>query len=120
MTAQERITEELRQHGETLRRIEGKLDLMVGVPEQGGRLVDANWIARRYSVRREWVYRNKHRLGALPLGDGPRPRLLFDPVEVERAIRHSGKRPTPSRPAPRRRRRSHPQTSDLLPIKGQR
>lgn len=101
MTAQERITEELRQQGETLRRIEGMLGLIVAAPEQGGRLVDADWIAKRYGKRREWVYRNKDRLGAQPLGSGPRPRPLFDPVEVDRAIRGGGK----TAPTARRRRR---------------
>ena len=85
MTAQDQILS-------TLIRIEGKLDLIVGEhPEQGGRLVDADWIAKHYGVRREWVYRNKGWLGAKPFGSGVRPRLLFDTAEVDRLIRGKGK-----------------------------
>lgn len=46
-------------------------------------LVDAAELARMLSVDREWVYEHADRLGAVRLGDGPRPRLRF---EVGRAV----------------------------------
>ena len=50
---------------------------------QGGGLVDAAELARMLGVDRDWVYEHGERLGAIRLGDGPRPRLRF---EVSRAL----------------------------------
>jgi hypothetical protein len=92
-------------------------ELLRGKPPSRGESVDAAWVASRLGVRRDWVYRNKYRLGALPLGDGPKPRLLFDRAEVERSIRGAEQETDALlRPVPRRRTRS--EASDLLPIKG--
>lgn len=40
--------------------------------------VDAATVARALGVHRSWVYDHAEELGALRLGDGPRPRLRFD------------------------------------------
>jgi hypothetical protein len=48
-----------------------------------GRYLDAAGIARRYGVGRAWVYQHKRELGAVALGNGPKPRLRFDAARVE-------------------------------------
>lgn len=50
---------------------------------QGDGLVDAAKLARVLGVDRDWVYEHGERLGAIRLGDGPRPRLRF---EIGRAV----------------------------------
>jgi len=40
-------------------------------------------LAQSLGLHRNWVYANKVQLGAIAIGDGPRPRLMFDP-EVAR------------------------------------
>jgi hypothetical protein len=55
-----------------------------------GRYIDAAEVARRYGVDRGWVYAHAEELGALRLGDGPRPRLRFDPARVDAAMTPAG------------------------------
>jgi DNA-binding FadR family transcriptional regulator len=64
------------------------------------RLVSAAEIARRFGVSRAGVYENADRLGAVRLGRGARPRLRFDPQEVEKRLdtAHQGASPPPRRP----------------------
>lgn len=83
---------------------------LVGERQANG-FVDATELARLLGVDREWVYEHSDQLGAMRLGDGPRPRLRF---EVGRAVASfselSGKRrvvplrrgPQPPVPRPRR------------------
>ena len=47
-----------------------------------GRLITAEEVARRWGVGRRWIYDHADELGAHRLGDGPRPRLRFDPDEI--------------------------------------
>lgn len=78
---------------------------------QGFGFVDAAELALVLGVDREWVYAHAERLGAIRLGDGPRPRLRF---EIGRAVesfaRLSAKAPAVSpdgrlrTPVPRPRR----------------
>ena len=52
-------------------------------------LVDAAEIARRFAVRRSWVYQHADELGAIRLGqvtDGRKPRLRFNPQRVAEAL----------------------------------
>jgi hypothetical protein len=49
-------------------------------------LISAAEVAERWGVDREWVYENAERLGARRLGAGKRPRMRFDPAEVEERI----------------------------------
>jgi hypothetical protein len=47
---------------------------------QAVEMLDAAGLARVLGVDREWVYSHADRLGAIRLGDGPRPRLRFEPL----------------------------------------
>jgi len=46
-------------------------------------LLDANQVADRLGMSREWVYEHAEELGVSRMGDGPRPRLRFPPRAVE-------------------------------------
>ena len=48
----------------------------------GGGLLTATEVALAFNVTRGWVYAHADELGAIRLGDGPRPRLRFDPAIV--------------------------------------
>lgn len=78
-----------------------------------GELVDAAELARRLGKSRDFVYEHHQRLGAIRLGDGPRPRLAFrwpDALDLLTAIQE---------PAQKLQKRARRQTrSDLLPIRG--
>ncbi|HVY78860.1 MAG TPA: hypothetical protein VG898_10170 [Solirubrobacterales bacterium] len=50
------------------------------------RLISAAEVAELWGVERDWVYENADQLGARRLGAGKRPRLRFDPAEVEERI----------------------------------
>jgi hypothetical protein len=84
-------------------------------------LIDAEQLARRLGVTRAWVYENAGKLGAIPLNDGPRPRLRFDLVTATQAFQARQRRNEPTappetpRPGPTRRRRL-PSTVPLLPV----
>ncbi|MBS1868294.1 MAG: hypothetical protein JSS99_01380 [Actinobacteria bacterium] len=52
----------------------------------GERLLTAAEVARWWGVERSWVYQHALRLGVIRLGDGPRPRLRFDPALVARRL----------------------------------
>ena len=89
--------------------------------DQGGRLVDAGQLARQLGVTRTWVYEHSNELGAVTLGDGPRPRLRFDPETAAQALQ-ARRRPQPAQPSasdtprPGRPRRRPPSTVPLLPV----
>jgi hypothetical protein len=88
-------------------RVAAKLRRPVGVG-----LVDADEVARMMGVKRDWVYANKRRLGAVPIGEGEKPRLRFR-LETVRAVMAEDGQPRPDEPAPRRRGR--PRKSALPP-----
>ena len=73
-------------------------------PPVGVGLIDADEVARMMGVKRDWVYANKRRLGAMPIGEGDRPRLRFS-VETVRAVMAADGQPRPDEPAPKRYRR---------------
>lgn len=50
-------------------------------------LVNAAELARRFGIERSWVYSHAIELGAVKLGDGPKPRLRFDPEIAARVLR---------------------------------
>lgn len=89
-------------------------------------LVDATAIARQLRVDRSWVYAHADELGAVRLGDGPRPRLRFDPAKATAAMtarQTSERSPRPAERAAaslpgRRRRRAPGSGAQLLPIRG--
>jgi hypothetical protein len=90
-------------------------------------LLDAKELATVLGLTRDWVYEHAGDLGAIPLGNGPRPRLRFDPAVAAEALKRHRHRPRgeplepvpaiegPPRRQPRRRRRE----SDvpLLPVR---
>jgi hypothetical protein len=78
----------------------------------GADLVDANEIARRFRVSRDFVYEHADDLGAVRLGNGPKARLRFDPTKVAQTLR----RP-PEQTTPKPRRREARRSSSLLPIR---
>lgn len=105
--------------------VEGIAQRVVELLEQQGvganELVDATELARRLGVDRSWVYTHAIELGAVKLGDGPRPRLRFDPkLAIERSRKRAGGRDTQE--PPRRRNRRQPlrvmDRAPLLPIRG--
>jgi hypothetical protein len=66
-------------------------------------LIDAAEVARRFGVSAEWARDHRAELGAIRLGDGPRPRLRFDPKEVAAVLRRrseSVRSPDVDLPAP--------------------
>jgi hypothetical protein len=69
-------------------------------PHEAPRPLTAAEVAARWSLHPNWVYKHARELGAIPLGDGRRPRLRFDPDEVARRLNRP---PTPeSRSSPNR------------------
>jgi hypothetical protein len=90
-------------------------------PSRSPDLIDAEELARRLGVTRAWVYENAGKLGAIPLNDGPRPRLRFNLDTATQAFQARQRRNEPTappetrRPGPTRRRRP-PSTVPLLPI----
>lgn len=90
-------------------------------PSKPPELMDADQLARHFGLTRAWVYENAGKLGAIPLSDGPRPRLRFDPQVAAQALRTRRRRyePLPVNDVPRTRptrRRRTPSTVPLLPI----
>ena len=92
-------------------------------PDEEERLLTAAEVGRRFGVSPEWVRENAGRLGALRLGDGPRPRLRFDPERVAeelsaRPVR--GRSDAPDRPPERVSRRTRSRRAGkrtgLLPV----
>lgn len=86
-------------------------------------LLDAAALARRLGCSRDWVYEHADALGAIRLGGGRRPRLAFDPAQVDAYLAaRQATRPDPPEPSPTprtRRGRRQPQATDvpLLPIR---
>lgn len=86
-------------------------------------LVDAAELARRFGIERSWVYSHAIELGAVKLGDGPKPRLRFDPQIAARVLRRVGDGSAADPPARSGERAGQPSGSggsgaQLLPIRG--
>lgn len=97
-----------------------------GVPAPPARLIDAGEVARRFAVSAQWARDHADELGAVRLGDGPRPRLRFDPAKVTAALTARQTGETSNGPATlavppgagARRRRRTVAGSQLLPMRG--
>jgi hypothetical protein len=89
-----------------------------GMAPVAGRPLTVREVGRLFDRSPDWVRDNRQRLGVLP-AEGERPRLLFDPQAVERAMRATSAKaePAKSKPYMRRRRRVAPER-ELLPIRG--
>lgn len=48
-------------------------------------------VSELWGVSRVWVYRHAEALGVRRLGSGPRPRLRFDPEEIEERLGTPGR-----------------------------
>jgi hypothetical protein len=73
--------------------------------------LDAQEVARRLSVSREWVYEHADELGASRIGSGPRPRLRFPPQILDSRRRGQASAATAGEAAPRK-----PKLTGLIPI----
>jgi hypothetical protein len=85
-------------------------------------LMDAGQLARHLGLTRSWIYEHAQQLGAIPVGDGPRPRLRFDAQTAMKALNARQRRREPEqtetdRPRPGRPRRNPASsTVPLLPV----
>ncbi len=89
---------------------------------QSRKLVDATELARRLGIERSWVYSHAIELGAVKLGNGPKPRLRFDPQIAARVLRRAGEQTTADPPARSGTRADRPPAGGgsgvrLLPIR---
>lgn len=91
-------------------------------PDAPRDLMDAEQLAKHLGLTRAWVYEHAQQLGAIPVGNGPRPRLRFDAQTAMKALntRQRRREPEPTqtdRPRLGRPRRN-PATSTvpLLPV----
>jgi hypothetical protein len=63
--------------------------------EPGDGMLTAAQVAARFNVDRSWVYAHAEELGVVRLGNGPRPRLRFDPAIVsQRLVATRGRNPS--------------------------
>jgi hypothetical protein len=89
-------------------------------------LVKTDELARMFGLHRNWIYQHKEDLGAIAIGDGPRPRLLFDPEVARQRLascslgsRTPGLENGSGKPKRRNARKASTGTNGhLLPIKG--
>jgi hypothetical protein len=59
---------------------------LIGRDEPIDGLLTARQVATRFNVDRSWVYALAQELGVIRIGDGPRPRLRFDPAVVAQRV----------------------------------
>lgn len=81
------------------------------------RMLSAAQVAQLLGRRRQWVYDHAGELGAFRYGDGPKARIGFDLVAVERWKRDRQVRQPRARTAARGRRRSGA-SARLIPYDG--
>ena len=98
--------------------------LRADVPQPEDDLLDAGEAAKRLRVSRDYVYAHAADLGAIPIGDGERPRLRFPVAEIDRACLSSRRTQATASPGPapktsRRRPRPLGTDGELLPIRGE-
>jgi hypothetical protein len=106
------IGRELAMDSTSLHALAREVAKLVGRGDPVGGLLTARQVAARFNVDRSWVYAHAHELGVIRIGDGPRPRLRFDPAMVaQRVLARPATTAVPRHP--RRARAGAP----LLPIK---
>lgn len=59
---------------------------LLGADTEPDGLLTARQVAARFNVDRGWVYAHADELGVIHLGNGPRPRLRFDPAVVAQRL----------------------------------
>jgi hypothetical protein len=67
--------------------------------QPAGGMLSAAQVAARFNVDRSWVYAHAEELGVVRLGDGPRPRLRFDPSIVSQRLIATRGRTSSARPS---------------------
>jgi hypothetical protein len=87
-------------------------------------LVDAAELAKRFGIKRSWVYSHAIELGAVKLGSGAKPRLRFDPEIAAKALHRAGDDSAADPPTRSGKRAGQPQRDrrsevPLLPFDGQ-
>ncbi len=89
--------------------------------QPASRLLEPAELAGRLGKSRGWIYEHADELGAIRIGDGPRPRLYFDPERARgrlAALAGTNGAARESTSPPKRRRRREPTGVELLPVKG--
>jgi hypothetical protein len=85
-------------------------------------LVSAVELAQQLGVTRAWVYEHARELGAIRLGEGPRPRLRFDPDVAAQTLRRHHVQQAPASPPDKGTYRAHRRPVEravpLLPLRG--
>jgi hypothetical protein len=88
-----------------------------------GRLLGPTQIAKRLGVSAQWAREHYAELGGTRIGEGPRPRYLFDLERAQERLADRAAREEPdqeARPEPvRRRRQASKNGPELLPVKRQ-
>jgi hypothetical protein len=84
-------------------------------PEAREGLVSAAEVANRLGVSSDYVYDHADELGAIRLGNGPKPRLRFDPARLSALPPEPAVKPEAK---PGRRRRQGGQGTRLLEVRG--
>jgi hypothetical protein len=77
--------------------------------------IDSAEVARRSGFSRAWVYENAGRLGGVPVGDGPRPRLRFDPARVTAFLDAHARRAPEQPPVAAPPQRHVPRITPMVP-----
>jgi len=95
------------------------VELLREGPPATPRLVDAATLAAYLGIARSTVYERAAELGAVPIGEGRRPRLRFDLERALAAWQHREPRPEPDPEPATPRRRKPPPSVALLPIRGE-
>jgi hypothetical protein len=83
-----------------------------------GEMIDAAELAKRINRSRDFVYEHATSLGAVKLGDGPRPRLAFRWPQVLDHLAETEQPTQASSPPRARRQRARRAPAELLPIRG--
>lgn len=92
---------------------------LLGSQSPAAVLVDAVEIAKQLGISRSTVYERSDELGAVRLGDGPRARLRFDPVEVTQRLAQAQRPREPRTGSPGHRSGAGADSLALLPIRGE-
>jgi hypothetical protein len=106
------VERELAMESASLHAVAREVAKLIGRGDTVDGLLTAREVAARFNVDRGWVYAHAEELGVIRLGDGPRPRLRFDPAVVaQRVLMRPAPAAVPQHP-------NHPRArAPLLPIK---
>jgi hypothetical protein len=66
--------------------LEDVLGAYLGASDDGGRWITAHACSARWGRSPRWWREHAAEFGGWRAGDGPKPRIVFDPAEVERVL----------------------------------